>query len=593
MTKHSILIINSKKNKSTLSIKSKKNNSTLSIFSIKNVIIIIFILIVIFLPIYFLVINPYNGSNTLTLTPTLKSKPSMQIKKSFHASNCLTPLIPAPDATDPKFVFSITNNTTYPIIIGKSAAKTASDNIINNSCTYNYSYGPLDGKTLGTTIITIPTPETYAGSTSNVAPTLNYNNTWAFDLGWQSIPQYVGVNAVFTGIYKDPEDPKIDTQIHTYTVNIDDTTDNKNWNIFGGVPWNYIVLGVTAEITFEQLIQPVIPPTTIEPFPPKFFAPYIDIVAFKSNTIIDVFNATGCKYYTLAFMNYDNNTGVQTWGGNVSSVPSTGIQPFSLQYTPLWYIDKINTIRNNGGDVIISFGGENMSDIVKYYFNKDTDTDLDGSKTLQAYKDVIDKYQLSIIDFDIEGNDTLNQMVYKKRNKVLKTLKSDPIYSGIKIHYTLASLQTGLTEALFILKDAVKQGLAIDVVNIMAMDYGGTELHMGQSAINAAQSVYGQIQQINGPSGSLKNTTIGITPMIGWNDGNGGDNIMIFSLTDAQELIDFAQKTPYVTRLSFWSLNRDNAFKQGDTIGDLPNHSNVVQDQWGFTNIFNKFTTIS
>jgi len=489
--------------------------------------------------------------------------------------------------TDPVFVFSITNNTTYPIIIGESSAKTPSDNTIKNGDTYTYLYGPFTGASASTQI-TIPTPETYTPN-SQIIPTFTYDKSWAFDLGWQPNTQYVGVKAVFTGSFVKPDG----TPAPDIIVNIE----SSNWNIF--TDYTDTLIGVKATIIFEQLIQPVTPPSQITPFPNSFFAPYVDIVSSfnKGMLPIDistVSQATGCKYYTLAFMNYAQD-GTQSWGGYPSIINGV-IQPLSIEYMPAYYINAINTIRNNGGDVIISFGGENASDIVNYYINSGVDSDPDGTLTCAAYQRVIDKYTLSIIDFDIEGNYATNKQVYQKRNKVLIQLRNNPKYKNIKIHFTLATLPSGLTEALAILQDAANQGLSIDVVNIMAMDYGSnTSYDMFTCACNAASNTYAQIQSIGG---SLINTTIGITPMIGANDGDGCNVIEIFTLQNAQDLVNYAKSNPYISLLGFWSLNRDVSGVRPPAstpcnyqaiCPDKNVSSCVTQSQFQFTKIFNTY----
>jgi len=49
-------------------------------------------------------------------------------------------------------------------------------------------------------------------------------------------------------------------------------------------------------------------------------------------------------------------------------------------------------------------------------------------------------------------------------------------------------------------------------------------------------------------------STIGVTPMIGIND----TNTEIVKLADANTLLNFASSNTYITRLSFWSVTRDN-----------------------------------
>ena len=45
----------------------------------------------------------------------------------------------------------------------------------------------------------------------------------------------------------------------------------------------------------------------------------------------------------------------------------------------------------------------------------------------------------------------------------------------------------------------------------------------------------------------------------------------------------------FITRISFWSINRDNQYPPATPPNSLSVNSYVNQDQWGFTNIFQAF----
>ena len=72
--------------------------------------------------------------------------------------------------------------------------------------------------------------------------------------------------------------------------------------------------------------------------------------------------------------------------------------------------------------------------------------------------------------------------------------------------------------------------------------------------------------------------------MIGINDVQSE----IFQLSDATMLLNFANANSYITRLSMWSVSRDN--------GSCPNQgfaspvcSGIAQSNWAFSNIFKPF----
>jgi chitinase len=153
---------------------------------------------------------------------------------------------------------------------------------------------------------------------------------------------------------------------------------------------------------------------------------------------------------------------------------------------------------------------------------------------------------------------------------------------GLKIHFTLPVLPTGLIPSGFnVLQSIAQNRTPVAVVNVMAMDYGSANDNggqMGLSATQAAQNVHTQIL-----SAGLS-ASVGVTPMIGVND----TNTEIFKLSDAQMLLDFANANSYVTRLSLWSVSRDN--------GGCPNAgfasatcSGISQADFAFSRLFEAF----
>jgi hypothetical protein len=97
----------------------------------------------------------------------------------------------------------------------------------------------------------------------------------------------------------------------------------------------------------------------------------------------------------------------------------------------------------------------------------------------------------------------------------------------------------------------------------------------GELGIASANKAYEQIQKID-PA-----IQIGLCPCI----GNNGKPREVFRQTDAKVLRDFADKTPWVCSLSFWSMNRDSELHHGDdTWAEIP------AQPWDFSNAFKTFT---
>lgn len=296
-------------------------------------------------------------------------------------------------------------------------------------------------------------------------------------------------------------------------------------------------------------------------FPNKLFAPYVDATAWPTFSLSDCYNKTGQKYFTLAFITSDEN-GNPSWGG-YSSLGMNSNQ----------YVDDINSIRSNGGDVIVAFGGANGTELASSYANSD-------AKVLQSkYQQVINKYGLKRIDLDIEGEAITNKTTINTRNKAISALElANP---GLIVSYTLPALPSGLTnDGEYVLTNAIQNGVKIDLVDIMAMDYGDVAApnpsgNMGTYAIDSAKSTYNQCVSLG------VNTKIGVTPMIGQNDTNSE----IFYQSDARTLLDWVNNTNYISFLSMWSATRDYVNGTGNY-----NYSGVNKLDFEFTNIFKSFT---
>jgi hypothetical protein len=181
----------------------------------------------------------------------------------------------------------------------------------------------------------------------------------------------------------------------------------------------------------------------------KICAVYIDITQWPPFDAVACSKACGQKYFTLAFIVADNKQA--SWGGY-----------YNLRTTsPPWYLDQITTLRALGGDVIISFGGAAGQELAQVI------TDI---PTLVAeYQKVIDTYKVKILDFDIEGSALIGPSI-DTRNKALVILKQKN--PGLKIHYTLPVMPDGLdNNGNAVIVNAKQNGLEIDLLNIMAMDF--------------------------------------------------------------------------------------------------------------------------
>jgi chitinase len=202
-----------------------------------------------------------------------------------------------------------------------------------------------------------------------------------------------------------------------------------------------------------------------------------------------------------------------------------------------------------------------------------------------AYQAVLNKYSVNSstpvrLDFDIEGGATTDSVSITRRNQALVGLKN--ANPGLVISYTLPVLPTGLVASGVNILNSVKAaGLNLNVVNIMAMDYGSANDNGGQMGLSAQQAATNTHNQVVAAGLSA---TIGVTPMIGINDVN----TEIFQLADAQSLLNFANANSYITRLSMWSVARDNGSCANQGFAS-PVCSGITQGNWAFSNILKPF----
>ncbi len=285
--------------------------------------------------------------------------------------------------------------------------------------------------------------------------------------------------------------------------------------------------------------------------PNKVFAPYVDVMLWPTFDLMSAYNATGQKYYTLAFITSGGN-GQPAWGG---------ITPMDQNFM----LDQINKLRAVGGDVIISFGGANGTPI---------DASItDVNALANAYEAIINQYGLTWIDFDIEGYWVADQASIDRRNQAAKILQTRK--PGLIITYCLPVMPYGLTaDGVNLINKAKAAGVNIYNVNVMAMDYGQSTSQMGTAAISAAQNTRTQT-----------GLNIGITPMIGKNDTQNET----FTLANATEVLNFAKANSFVNMIAMWSVTRDNGGCAGATYAS-PTCSGIAQSSFAFVNAFKSFS---
>lgn len=234
---------------------------------------------------------------------------------------------------------------------------------------------------------------------------------------------------------------------------------------------------------------------------------------------------------------------------------------------------QIGALRAKGGDVRVSFGGASGSELATTCSSADA--------LAAAYGKAVDAYGLTKVDFDVEGGALPNTAANTRRAQAIAKLQSG--HPGLDVSYTLPVMPEGLTQdGVDLLANAKSNGVKIDTVNIMAMDYGPAYSgDMGTYAEQAATATQAQVKGVLGLSDSAAWNAVAVTPMIGVNDVASE----IFKVDDASQLVTFA-KAKGLGGLSMWSATRDKQCPGGAKPSADATCSSIVQDPFAFSKAF-------
>ncbi len=295
------------------------------------------------------------------------------------------------------------------------------------------------------------------------------------------------------------------------------------------------------------------------PAPPVLtssFAPYVDVTATPTFAFEDPAQSSSTSL-TLGFVVSDPRSACQpTWGAAYSMAQAA---------TSMDLDRRIARLRERGGEVAVSFGGEANSELSVGC------TDVDQLEA--AYRAVVDRYSVHTIDLDVEGSASSAPAVEKRRAAAIAKLQTAEKAAGrsLAVWLTLPVSPAGLTaDGANVVSTMLAAKVTLAGVNAMTMDYGQSK-PAGQSMDAAAETallaVHQQLKTAYANAGQILDDDavwqrMGATPMIGQNDVVGER----FGLVDADALLAFAQRH-HLRRLSMWSVNRDQSCG--------PNYANV------------------
>jgi chitinase len=305
-----------------------------------------------------------------------------------------------------------------------------------------------------------------------------------------------------------------------------------------------------------------------------WFAPYVDVTLTPTFEFEDP-SISPSKDVVLAFVVADRHQRcLPTWG-TYYDLDGAGRE--------LDLDRRIQRLRERGGDVVVSFGGAVNDELAVAC--------SDPRKLADAYRSVVDRYNLSTIDVDLEGAALGDTAAASRRATAIAALQAEATKRGkaLNVWLTLPVTPAGLTdEGMAQVGTMLGAGVDLAGVNAMTMNYGGSRpagTSMRAAAERALRGVYAQLGQAYRRVGVTDLTPrrlwakVGATPMIGRNDVASDET----SIGDARALVAFARNV-HLGRVSMWSANRDDRCgAQSDSERVSNTCSGVDQDPLAFT----------
>jgi chitinase len=277
---------------------------------------------------------------------------------------------------------------------------------------------------------------------------------------------------------------------------------------------------------------------------------------------IQVMNATGQKAFQLAFILAPNGGGCSpTWDGT---------RPVSSDTEAA---NLISRIRSAGGDVSVSIGG--------YGGTKLGQTCGDPASTASAYQQVISKYGLKAIDFDLEEPEYENAAAIHNEIGAAKILQQNN--PGLYISVTTAATTNGEGTGWFgkqMLNEAKSSGFTPNNYSIMPFDGG---FNGASAQISALEGFHSTLMSTFGWDSATAYAHEGVSMMNGRSDTGE-----YFRQADFQQVLDYATGH-HLARYTYWSVNRDRQCADPNQSTTSGTCSSVPQAAWDFTKYTAKF----
>lgn len=342
---------------------------------------------------------------------------------------------------------------------------------------------------------------------------------------------------------------------------------NKKWKkryypIIGSLFLTFLISIIIICLTPSTKDLSTIQPNTSESgWPKQIIAPYTDMTGWVSldneysyngvTNLGKIMDDTNIKYFNLGFINPSttkplNNDGSINWcwGGynELSEKNNDGFQYEGIKHA-------INSVRDKGGDICISIGGQVGK--APWVISQDV------QKLTNMYLDIINTYNLKRMDLDIEeSNQDSHQNIINAQ-----AIKAVQDQTGIEITLTIPIMPSGWeNKQIKILHAYIGQDVDISLINSMTMCYGGGLLSgedYGSASVRAIENCVNQLIELYAYYGkSLTKEQAYLMTGATVDIGYESSLYPIFTTDMTKKVVDHAKKNRY-GMISYWSINRD------------------------------------
>ncbi|MEV0084178.1 chitinase [Saccharopolyspora sp. NPDC050642] len=289
-------------------------------------------------------------------------------------------------------------------------------------------------------------------------------------------------------------------------------------------------------------------------------APYVTPLYGNPPDLPKVMAETGQKTFQLTFIQAPRGGGdcTPTWDGAVPVSADTAVARI------------IDGVRLAGGDVSVSIGGYGGTNLGQ--------TCGSAEDTANAYQQVIDKYALRAIDFNLEEPEYSDPVAITKELRAAQILQQNN--PALYVSVTTVAAPSGTTPQGQNLLNTAK-ALNFTPNNYSIMPFNGFQNVGDQIAV--LKKFHGVLMSTFGWDSATAYAHEGASLMNGRSDFGE-----YYTQADFQTLLDYSISHG-LSRYTFWSLNRDRQCTPPDNGQTSGTCSSVPQHRWDFTRLTAQF----